>query len=203
MVLRCLCSPWCGQEPDLARARTAPSPGSWPPRSASGKRPGAAYSPPTSRGAGDGSLKGLRHSCPSVSVHPCSHKASGILLLRLGYHSLHCKICMHWCGAGGGGWYESRPVLKRWGWGQHRTFWKLHEAMDHQATRQWPLMGAFQQAQRGIFIPGPLRAPGTSSMAPLRMALTFALYSKDSLEQDRLYSPAGWLFFWVYHLQMR
>lgn len=70
---------------------------------------------------------------------------------------------------------------------------KLHELMDRRATRQWPLMGAFQQAQRSIFIPGMPVAPGTSSMAPLRMVLTFALYSKDSLEQDHLLT--SWLAF--------
>lgn len=39
-------------------------------------------------------------------------------------------------------------------------------------------------------------------MAPLGMVLTFILYSKDNLEQDHLYSPAGGLFFGDY-LQMR
>ena len=39
-------------------------------------------------------------------------------------------------------------------------------------------------------------------MAPLGVVLTFILYTKDSLEQDCLYSPAGGLFFGDY-LQMR
>ena len=62
--------------------------------------------------------------------------------------------------------------------------------------------GSFSSGTEGHFYTRDGCGTGTSSVAPLRMVLTFILYSKDSLEQDRLYSPAGWLFFGDY-LQMR
>ena len=55
--------------------------------------------------------------------------------------------------------------------------------------------GSFSTGTEGHFYTRDTCGARNLFLAPLRMVLTFTPYSKDSLEQDPLYSPAGWLFF--------
>lgn len=62
------------------------------------------------------------------------------------------KTCVHWCWAVEAPWHESRPVLKRWGWGRPwnaalGNFTSSRTVGPHGSGRWWQLLnrhgGAF------------------------------------------------------------